>query len=250
LSYQLNLLSSYAYLTKQRSDYLADLVAIASKCNVLIDSGGFTDYWNSIKSAALGKTIKRIQVEDYIDFCHKVKKYVYGYIQLDKPRDPEASKVLLQQQVDAGLNPMPVFVQGMEWDYLPELLKVNERVCVSAGWQSSTEYSYQRYQTAFKLTDGKIKSHALAWGRYPQILGLPIASADSSTWINGSKYGVIMIFDKTGVLKTLNREGIRKSFNTSRVSKILGALTNFGITKDDLNDSMQWRGNSYKGSIT
>jgi len=59
-----------------------------------------------------------------------------------------------------------------------------------------------------------------------------------------------MIFDKTGGLKTLNREGIRKSFNTSRVSKILGVLSNFGITKDDLNDSDQWRGNSYKGSIT
>ena len=237
-------------MTKQRSDYLPDLLAIADRCNVLIDSGGFTDYWNSIKSAALGKTIKRIQVEDYIKFCHLVKDKVYGYIQLDKPRDPEASKVLLQKQVDAGLNPMPVFVQGMEWEYLPELMKINHKICVSAGWQSNAEYSYQRYQKAYKLTEGKIKSHALAFGRYPQILGLPIASADSSTWLDGGKYGRILIFDKTSGFKGLSRDDVRKSFNTSKVSKVMGVLTNFGITKEDLNDGMQWHINSNKGSIT
>lgn len=216
----------------------------------MIDSGGFTNYWNGIKNAATGKNLKKINIDEYVEFCHKIDNKVFGYIQLDKPRDAVESQRLLKIQTDAGLHPMPVFVQGMDWTYLPELLKINRRVCVSAGWQSNIEYSYQRYQKAYKLTNGKILSHALAWGRYPQILGLPIASADSSTWINGSRYGVIMVFDRVKGLITVNKERVKTSFNSPHVSRIMSRLMNYNVTVDDLNDSQQWRGNSYRGSIT
>lgn len=249
MSYQLNVLSSYAYLSRSRGDYIADLLAVSDKCNVLIDSGGFTEYWNSIKSAALGKVIKKIQVEDYIEFCHKIKNHVYGYIQLDKPRNPVESTRLLDAQVSAGLHPMPIFIQGMEWERLPELLEINERVCISAGWQSNNEYSCQRYQKAYKLTDGKIKSHALAWGRYPQILGLPIASADSSTWINGSRYGVVMVFDKVKGLVIFNKTKLSEQFN-KRGGRIIGKLLSYKVTIDDMNDGKFWRSGSYYPSLT
>lgn len=229
---------------------MSDLVAVADKCNVLIDSGGFTEYWNAVKSAALGKVIKKIQVEDYIAFCHKIKTHVFGYIQLDKPRNTEESTRLLKIQTDAGLHPMPIFIQGMEWEELPRLMEINERVCISAGWQSSLEYSYQRYQKAYKLSDGRIKSHALAWGRYPQILGLPIASADSSTWINGSRYGVVMVFDKVKGLVIFSKQKLTEQFNTPRGGRIIGKLLSYNVTIDDLNNPLHWRGGSYHPSLT
>ncbi len=250
LSYRLNLLASFAYIIKHHNNYIQDVSNISEVANVLIDSGGFTEYWNAIKSAATGKTITKIKVDSYIDFCHKVKYYVWGYIQLDKPRDAVNSTKLLEIQVDAGLKPIPIFIQGMEWEKLPELLAINQRVCISAGWQSAKEYSHQRYQKAYKITDGKIKSHALAWGRFPEIVGLPIASADSSTWINGSRYGVIMIFDKPKGLPIINKEKLSANFNSKRSLMILSRLMSFGVTMDDLNDIDQWRGGSYHASLT
>jgi len=245
-----NILASYAYLLKSRSDYLQDTLRIASHANILIDSGGFTDYWKGIKSAATGKSVDKIKVDDYISFCHAVKSHVWGYIQLDKPRDPLASRILLDQQVAAGLAPMPIFIQGMDWDELPRLLSINDHVCISAGWQSAKEYSYQRYQMANKLSNGRIKSHALAWGKYPEIMGLPINSADSSTWINGSRYGVIMIFDKPKGLPIINKTKLKESFHSLRSSKFLSQLRSWGVTAEDMNDSAQWRGGSFHPSLT
>lgn len=249
MSCRLNLLASYAYIVKQNGDYISDLISISNKVNVLIDSGGFSDYWNGIKNAALGTKIAKINIDEYIKFCHKIKDSVFGYIQLDKPRDPEASLKLLDKQVGSGLRPIPVFVQGMKWDRLQELVDINERVCISAGWQSSKEYSYQRYQQAYKITKGKIKSHALGFGKYPEILGLPIASADSSTWVNGGKYGVIKLFDKPYKLISIDRRKL-KEINPSRKNMIISKLLSLNVTMEDMNDARQWHVSEGRASLT
>lgn len=193
---RLNVLFSYAYLRQDR--FLADLLlALSPHLNILIDSGAFTNHRQGLKAIAAGDaaTFKPITLDAYQAFCRQIDGKVWGCITLDRLGDPVTTRDNLDRLLDAGLKPIPVFVHGDAYDDVPRLLAINGRICVGSAVGARMDFTIQRYQRVFAASGGTAKIHALGFVKFPQVLQLPIASADSSAWLSGGRYGHIGWFN-------------------------------------------------------
>lgn len=198
--HRFNILWSYAYLKNDRS---YDVIQQLGTCaNVLIDCGAFTAWM----------TGKEITIDEYIKVCkQRLHGKVWQYIALDKIRVPAETRTNLQKMLDAGLTPMPVWVEGMDENEIPGLVDINEHICVPGGTKSSDDFIYHRIQTAHKVTNGRAKSHALGFLRFPDIFRLPLFSGDSSTFSNGSRFGVFARFSPDKGVVGMRLDQVRKS---------------------------------------
>lgn len=199
-----NLLLSYAMIGSQRS--LQKIWLPLSSCaRILIDSGAFTNYNNRLKRAKGARSSKRdVELDDYITACKAFDGHVWQYIALDVIRNPDASQRNLQAMLDAGLRPMPVFVETDPPDFtqMERFMSISEYVCVAGGVRSNAHYAHYRYQQAFKASGERAKIHALGYMRWPTLFQLPLHSCDSSTFATGSQYGWLCFYDRrTGVAR-------------------------------------------------
>jgi len=176
-------LISYWY-AKQAGKTFNEILDNADRVNLMIDSGAFTAY----------KCGANITVKEYIAFCKQIKQYTDKYIMLDVIRSPAKSKDNYKAMLDAGLEPIPIWIEGdsiedFRWYYENS----NKYVCISGGRRDRADFLYRCRMAKYTFKD--IKIHALAYVQLPGILKLPIYSADSSTFISGSKYGRVVEYD-------------------------------------------------------
>ena len=75
---------------------------------IFLDSGAFSAY-------TIGE---EINLQEYIDFLHKMKEYLEVYAALDVIGDPKASWQNYKEMVKQGLNPLPCFHQGSDFKWL------------------------------------------------------------------------------------------------------------------------------------
>lgn len=244
---KLNILFSYAYL---RNTPIEKWLPLAEVANILIDSGGYTNYWQSIKEAAGHKrSMKPISMDAYIEFCKRVHGKVWGYIALDLPRNTEVTLKQLAIMADAGLKPLPVFPEGMEWHHLEDMLRVNNYVCIAGAVYSKDEYIIQRYQRAKQIGGDSIRIHGLGFGRYPEIIGSLLYSGDSSTWLNSSKYGMVMTFDAERGFNYQMKRDFKKD-RAERFYKFSRWYEKCNVTIEDLMNEKLWGGKLYPPAIT
>lgn len=190
---RLSLLYSYYYLRNDKSA-AADtelLVALAPYIDILIDSGAFTDFHMERKAAARGTSHLPLRLDDYIAWLHDTKEHWWQYVMLDVIRDPRASRLNLQRMVSKGLRPMPVFTYPETLDVVPELVGINEHLCVSGGTDAARSFMHQRIHRVYDASERRAKIHGLAFVKYPDIYQLPLYSVDSSTWLAGKRFGTI-----------------------------------------------------------
>ena len=140
--YKLNILCSYAY--SSGAEQFKSVKTVSPLFNFILDSGGFTNYWQKIRKAAYGKATRSpIELKKYIEYCLQLEDELYGYIAVDMPRNPELTLENLERMVKVGLSPMPVFAEGVDYKTLPELIEINDRLCVAGSVQSSDRYTIQ-----------------------------------------------------------------------------------------------------------
>ncbi len=199
LPHSLNILWSYAYLKSANSYRIIDVLTSCS--NVLIDSGAFTAY----------QTGKEITIDQYIEAC---KRYFHGrvwqYIMLDKIKNPAGTRMHLKKMYEAGLTPMPVWVVGMEESEVKDLVAYNPHICVAGGVGSGDDFAHYRYQAAFRASEKTAKIHSLGFLRWPDVFRLPLFSGDSSTYSNGSRWGVFARFSPQKGVECLRIDNITK----------------------------------------
>ena len=185
---RLNILWSYAYLKNEKSYSL--IRALPEVSNILIDCGAFTAWM----------TGKEITIEKYIEVCkQRFHGKVWQYIALDKIRVPAETRTNLAKMLDAGLTPMPVYVEGMDLTEIPVMVKLNQHICVPGGTKSSNDFIHHRIQSAHKASEGKAKIHALGFLRFPDVFQLPLFSGDSSSYSASSRFGKFFRFSpRTG----------------------------------------------------
>jgi hypothetical protein len=166
-------------------------------CNVLIDSGAFTDHDAAVKAAKRGQAYTPISLDEYVRVCAQEFEpaQVWGYFMLDRIEDPAGTRANLDHMVASGLRPMPILVVNEDLAYLDELVQVNPHVGVAlmAG-RARREFRYQRLQLAAQRQPGA-RLHALGLGAWPTMAQLPINSCDSSSFTGGMRYGTFCTFD-------------------------------------------------------
>jgi hypothetical protein len=106
---KLPLLISYAYLREEPATL--ERVMNHPDVELLIDSGAFT----AMNAGS------EIDLSDYIEFLHRWKDRIFGYMALDKLQDPVQTDRNLRIMLEAGLKPIPVHVLGDDGRRMDEL---------------------------------------------------------------------------------------------------------------------------------
>lgn len=192
-SNSVSVLFSLAFMSGKDAQFVGTIRALSSKMRILIDSGAYSNYTKRIK-ALNGEKVKPVTLEDYLDAISWLDGKVWGYITLDVIRDREATTRNLNAIVEAGYTPIPVLTFEHAIQEVRDLVKINPWVCVAGGADSRNRNINVRFRRVYQAADGEVKIHGLGYGRYPEILGTPIKSADSSSWCGGGQYGAISRF--------------------------------------------------------
>lgn len=251
---RLNLLASFAYL---RDDpYFQDLLeAVSPYVNILIDSGAHTNHQIRLKKAS-GKPIKAKEVllPDYIQYVQrKAHGKVWQYINLDVIRNKNGTDYNLQAMLDAGLRPMPVYIEGHTEQDLNGLLTVNDRLCVAGGVGSSDAYIRRRYKQIFQLSANRAKIHGLGYGRWPGTFYADVASSDSSSFNYGSRYGVMYTYDRLKGFDGLgwkDMDATRTPKDAAVRSFFISLLSyKFNLTVEQLQDVSLYKGKDAQVSL-
>jgi hypothetical protein len=114
---------------------------------------------------------------------------------LDVIGNDKKSKENYELMLKKGLNPMFVFTMvDNDFNYLKDATKNNIDVCVAGGVTTKGDWMRKRYQDVYNKTSAKI--HGLGYVKYPDMYQLPLASVDSSSWIQASQvYGSLGYFN-------------------------------------------------------
>lgn len=195
---RLQILYSYYYLRTPKPGVLDLLTALAPYVDLLIDSGAFSDFHMKRKAEAVAQAHSSLNIDDYIAWLADTKHLWWQYIALDVVRKPEASRANLRRMVAAGLAPMPVFVYPESMDAIPDMMQINEYLCVAGGRDASKAYMHQRFRQVYEASEARAKIHGLAFVKWPDLYQLPIHSVDSSSWTRGKRYGHLVRFDARG----------------------------------------------------
>lgn len=155
--------------------------------DIFLDSGGFT--------ARVRR--EKIYVEEYIGFVKAIEKELTHYANLDTA-DQEKSEENLKKMEKEGLNPMPVWHSGWSQDLLKNYLNSYDYVALGgiAGSTFDTEKKFKEI-VRFANLEGNAKLHLFGMTD-PHILSIvkdKIYSADSTSWLNGGRYGHFFYFD-------------------------------------------------------
>lgn len=205
---KLNLLYSLAY-TRPGTAAWDDLALAMETTNVLIDSGGYSNFTSELKGQ---ETV--VSFEDYVTSVRFLDGRAWAYVTLDDPARWDVTMEQTKRLYDMGFTPMPVFSPGMPFKLVPELVEMNDgRLCVGGCVGARVSYAHHRYQKIWELSKGQAKIHALGYSRLPGMFRLPIATVDSHSHGTGSSAGAIRRYDrKTGTMaaekfdKPLSRE--------------------------------------------
>lgn len=242
---KLNLLFSYYYMRthKEWSNYILHL---AQRSNVLIDSGAFTNRYQSIKALKQGKNFDPVTLEEYIEVCQRaLDGQVWGYIMLDEIGDAEQTWRNYQVMLDEGLTPIPVFQHAEKWDRIDDYLSASSRISVGgiAGDVpgNKADYARHRIQRIDKEAKGKARIHALGFLRYPDIFQLPLTYADSSGWSAGHRWGKVTFYDIRSGFSGETWTDLTKNWHDPDVQRLVGHFKRMGMTKDQIVDRSYYR---------
>lgn len=177
-----NLLFSYYYIRNkfERLDY-----AVKNNFNLFLDSGAFS----AMHSGA------EINIDAYIDFIKEHGAKFEKVAALDCIGDWRGTEKNLQYMRGKGVNPIPVFHTNEPFDYLDNLLKENDYLCLGVtgsklrqpqiiAWLIEVFRRRERINPTIKLhgfalTSAKIMKY-FDWD-----------TCDSTSWLSGGRFSFI-----------------------------------------------------------
>lgn len=229
------LLLSFAYLQQPILQQLYH--GLKHHLEIMVDSGAFTVFANRRhRLSGRSDTVRTVSLDDYVAFCKAERANLWQYVALDVIRNPEGTTRNLQTMVDAGLRPMPVIIEGYTPEQISGLLEVNEHLCVAGTAYGTTEYRAQRVLWADALLHGQGKLHALGYSTTPHIFYLPLASSDSTTFVNGCRFGQVHLFDRVDRIFYYNPRAPRAR------SRWFGYASTHGLSNREILDTTCYNG--------
>lgn len=219
-------LISFAYLRKKA---FCDLAQLAEISHFFIDSGAFTNHVAGLKAASKGVEAEgQITLDEYCQFLRQFGSNLYGAIALDRIGDERTSHDNLMTMVDRGLRPVPVLTVNDDVERVNEYRLINQRICVPTGYGSTYTEAFRknRIRSVHGAATGPVFLHGLAYTRYPDMMQVPLHSADSSTFTAGKRFGKMDMFNLQKVSQIHQKKAIKmqEEFNTYPLNVDWGRL--------------------------
>jgi len=185
---RLRILLSYHYYKDTDLDALFAKYFTEPYPDVFADSGGFS-------AATQGVTI------DWRAYTAWVKRWQHlftTYANLDIIGDAGGTLTNQKRLEDAGLEPLPVFHTGEDWEYLEQYIESYPYIALGGM------VPYMRYTAkimpwciqAFKLAQERAVYHGFGATAWRVVRDLPWYSVDSSSWGQGFRFGQVPLFDE------------------------------------------------------
>jgi hypothetical protein len=222
-----SILTAYPYMT---AGMFARLLAAGEEVRWLLDSGAFTA-WKSGKPIAL---------DDYCRFLDCLPIQPFGYFMLDVIRDAEATLRNYETMLTRGFKPIPVITYGQSLDVLDEFYKHTPLVAfggISDPRSRSATSSTLRIERVMRAAKGR-PIHLLGYTVFDDLKRFRPYSCDSTTWVNGQKYGEMIVYVGMGRVKRLRRHHFKKRPD----DELIAHLRNFGVEPTELQRETAWRG--------
>lgn len=189
-------LYSYFYLNQGAGADLHMIRAVETQTKIFIDSGAFTAHTQGID----------IDLGEYCDWLHKWKHRIRVYASLDVIGDWKGSLRNQREMEDRGLTPLWVFHQGSPFEVLEEMIQEYDYIAIGGlvGKRASKTALVAFLDRCFQIL-GKYwpkKAHAFGMTSVPLLQRYPFYSADSTSWLQGSRTGQLYHFTGRGFSTT------------------------------------------------
>jgi len=140
----------------------------------------------------------RKYLDEYIEFIHKYKNQLMGYVNLDIIYNAEESWENQKYMESHGLVPIPVFHYGEDFKWLKRYVDNYEYIGIGgvAGGVTLQQFVTSLGDRAFEYisqTNPKIKVHGFAVTSFNLIRQYSWFSVDSTTWLKHAAYGNVMV---------------------------------------------------------
>lgn len=184
--FQASNLESYYAIIKQRWE-------MKNKINLFLDSGAYSAWSKGVE----------IDIQKYISFIKKYKKYIDVYAVLDSIGDAELTKKNQEIMEEAGLEPLPCFHYGEDLSYLKHYVDNYDFIALGGMVPVSNNKLAQWLDNLFSnyLTDKegipKVKVHGFGMTSIPLITRFPWYSVDSTSWVLTGRFGAVYMPRKT-----------------------------------------------------
>lgn len=227
----LNLLIAYPYFSARLFDRIRGL---PYPTRILIDSGAFTA-WNT------GKTVT---LDGYCNALDTLPLTAWRYFALDVVGDAAGTKRNLDEMLRRGYKPSPVLTPTESVDEIEQLYSVNDFVGIAT-------YKPRRYKADQQVR--LVNIMAKVNGRMAHLLGLTSMdwvklhrpySVDSSTWLNGRKYGSMRLYVGRGRTRQITRQTIARCLDT----EVEHAIARLGYDPHQLRHRESWEYAKGKGT--
>jgi hypothetical protein len=182
-----NRLLSFEY--RREAETVLETLAGDERVAITLDSGAFSAYRQNIE----------IHIDDYIAFVHENKKHLVSYVNLDVINDGERSLQNYHIMRSNSLDPVPVWHTQTSLRYLLDYLKHTDYIGIGAiaNMNNSKRLKYLDDLFSNYLTDDNgmpiAKFHGFGLGSREIIARYPWYSVDSTTWVEYSKNGIVLI---------------------------------------------------------
>lgn len=183
-------LISYACYNKP----LGNILTLPKNHKLMIDSGAFS-VWTGSK--------EKIDINKYIKFLKTNMEYIDYYISLDDMCSAEKSYENLLIMRDAGLNPLPVFHGGEDFEWLKKLVKLGYNFILLGSKTAVNKLLW--FKQIFCEYHPQIKFHGLGLVSLKYFLEIPFYSVDFTSFFSDSLRGNILLLHQYGDSMKLQR---------------------------------------------
>jgi len=183
---KLRLLTSYHYAKTVELDTFLD-ESFDTLPELFYDSGAFSAFTKGVP----------IKVEEYAEWLHRWKHFAITYANLDVIKDWRGTVNNLKRLQDLGLNPLPVYHGGSPTEILEELCEQYNYIAVGGitGARPRSNDLMRNLSAIFRQINGRVSVHGFGALDMKMQKSFQWYSADSTTWLNGHRYGKIRMFD-------------------------------------------------------
>ena len=156
---------------------------------LFMDSGAFTASTKGVK----------IDIKEYAQWIRENREYIHTYANLDVIGNAEATWENQQRLEDMGLNPLPVFHTREPWEYLERYVEKYDYVGLGGlvPFAKGRDPIYVPWVLkCFKMAQGKCVFHGFGVTNWETLKNFPWYSVDSTSWLAGTQYGQVPIWDR------------------------------------------------------
>lgn len=234
------ILMSYYGLRKREKD-----LDVFVSDDILLDSGAFSAWTRNA----------RIDIEEYVEFIKRHGRRFTIYANLDVIGDFAASMRNQRRMEALGVSPVPVFhMSAPQESYasLDALCAEYDYIALGglAGKNFSAPQKIAHLDKCWQLIGAhfrrghQVKVHGFGVTQMAFLERYPFYSVDSTTWINGEKYGEVQQFARGAIVKTRSAK-----VESKRASRSLGSHLVFATYHEkDHMAAVAWR--KYESYVT